>query len=146
MDTSQAHLGSGPSSKTGSKESTKTDNLSKDELTAVLKYGAQKMYVHRSLVPFVPFCPRFFLCYVLPSVPVRLSRFPPRSSLAFVGSHIPATSFPPSVSSPFCPLFTPTIPHTAPHPHPTFRLFLHLRLWLTAHAGFSLFCRNVIDD
>ena len=43
MDTSQAHL----SSKAGvtGKETTKPDNLSKDELTAVLKYGAQKMSV-----------------------------------------------------------------------------------------------------
>ena len=43
MDTSQAHLGSG--TKAVSKDSSKPDNLSKDELTAVLKYGAQKMYV-----------------------------------------------------------------------------------------------------
>ena len=41
MDTSQAHL----SSKPLPKDPTKPDNLSKDELTAVLKYGAQKMYV-----------------------------------------------------------------------------------------------------
>ncbi|KAL0956394.1 hypothetical protein HGRIS_002541 [Hohenbuehelia grisea] len=41
MDTSQAHL----SSKAGSvKDPHKPDNLSKDELTAVLKYGAQKMF------------------------------------------------------------------------------------------------------
>ncbi|TFL01506.1 SNF2 family N-terminal domain-containing protein [Pterulicium gracile] len=41
MDTSQAHL----SSKGGSaKETQKPENLSKDELTAVLKYGAQKMF------------------------------------------------------------------------------------------------------
>ncbi|OCB89362.1 transcription regulator [Sanghuangporus baumii] len=43
MDTSQAHL----SSKSGSQikdTSSKPDNLSKDELTAVLKYGAQKMF------------------------------------------------------------------------------------------------------
>lgn len=40
MDTSQAHL----SSKAGaSKENSKTADLSKDELHAVLKYGAQKM-------------------------------------------------------------------------------------------------------
>lgn len=39
MDTSQAHLGS----KSTQKDPQKTDNLSKDELTAVLKYGAQKM-------------------------------------------------------------------------------------------------------
>jgi len=40
MDTSQAHL----SSKASAKEPSKNDNsLSKDELTAVLKYGAQKM-------------------------------------------------------------------------------------------------------
>jgi hypothetical protein len=43
MDTSQAHL----SSKANVKELTKPDNLSKDELTAVLKYGAQRMWVFR---------------------------------------------------------------------------------------------------
>ena len=42
MDTSQAHLGT---KTTTTKEATKSDNLSKDELTAVLKYGAQKMSV-----------------------------------------------------------------------------------------------------
>jgi hypothetical protein len=41
MDTSQAHL----SSKAQVKDTSKPDNLSKDELTAVLKYGAQKMSV-----------------------------------------------------------------------------------------------------
>lgn len=48
MDTSQAHL----SNKAGTqvKDPHKPDNLSKDELTAVLKYGAQKMYVARSAV------------------------------------------------------------------------------------------------
>jgi chromodomain-helicase-DNA-binding protein 1 len=40
MDTSQAHLGT----KAQAKDTHKPDNLSKDELTAVLKYGAQKMY------------------------------------------------------------------------------------------------------
>ncbi|KAG5654408.1 hypothetical protein H0H81_003232 [Sphagnurus paluster] len=40
MDTSQAHL----SSKAQPKDAHKPDNLSKDELTAVLKYGAQKMF------------------------------------------------------------------------------------------------------
>ena len=42
MDTSQAHL----SSKSGSqsKDQAKPDNLSNEELTAVLKYGAQKMF------------------------------------------------------------------------------------------------------
>ncbi|PPR05826.1 hypothetical protein CVT26_010106 [Gymnopilus dilepis] len=40
MDTSQAHLGA----KGATKEPHKPDNLSKDELTAVLKYGAQKMF------------------------------------------------------------------------------------------------------
>ncbi|KAF7315507.1 ATP-dependent DNA helicase [Mycena indigotica] len=40
MDTSQAHL----SSKASTKDPSKPDNLSKDELTAVLKYGAQKMF------------------------------------------------------------------------------------------------------
>ena len=39
MDTSQAHL----SSKGVAKDPTKNDTLSKDELHAVLKYGAQKM-------------------------------------------------------------------------------------------------------
>lgn len=40
MDTSQAHL----SSKAGAtKENSKPSDLSKDELHAVLKYGAQKM-------------------------------------------------------------------------------------------------------
>lgn len=43
MDTSQAHLSSKPGEKT--KDPSKPDNLSKDELTAVLKYGAQKMSV-----------------------------------------------------------------------------------------------------
>ncbi|KAL4074153.1 SNF2 family N-terminal domain-containing protein [Scleroderma citrinum] len=41
MDTSQAHLSS-KGDKT--KDSVKADHLSKDELTAVLKYGAQKMF------------------------------------------------------------------------------------------------------
>lgn len=41
MDTSQAHL----SSKGGAKDPAKADALSKDELHAVLKYGAQKMCV-----------------------------------------------------------------------------------------------------
>ena len=40
MDTSQAHLSSKGEK---IKDSVKPDNLSKDELTAVLKYGAQKM-------------------------------------------------------------------------------------------------------
>ncbi len=40
MDTSQAHLSS---KATSQKDAQKTENLSKDELTAVLKYGAQKM-------------------------------------------------------------------------------------------------------
>ncbi|KAJ3568858.1 hypothetical protein NP233_g5430 [Leucocoprinus birnbaumii] len=40
MDTSQAHL----SSKAQGKDPQKPDNLSKEELTAVLKYGAQKMF------------------------------------------------------------------------------------------------------
>ncbi|KAI0318392.1 SNF2 family N-terminal domain-containing protein [Amylostereum chailletii] len=40
MDTSQAHL----SGKNLTKDLPKADNLSKDELTAVLKYGAQKMF------------------------------------------------------------------------------------------------------
>ena len=43
MDTSQAHLSS--KSGTQAKDTSKPENLSKDELTAVLKYGAQKMYV-----------------------------------------------------------------------------------------------------
>jgi chromodomain-helicase-DNA-binding protein 1 len=41
MDTSQAHLGAKVSATV--KENAKSDALSKDELTAVLKYGAQKM-------------------------------------------------------------------------------------------------------
>lgn len=41
MDTSQAHLGAKAVST--AKETAKSDALSKDELTAVLKYGAQKM-------------------------------------------------------------------------------------------------------
>ncbi|EGO25230.1 hypothetical protein SERLADRAFT_361029 [Serpula lacrymans var. lacrymans S7.9] len=42
MDTSQAHLSGKGIEKV--KEASKPDNLSKDELTAVLKYGAQKMF------------------------------------------------------------------------------------------------------
>ncbi|KAJ6587088.1 SNF2 family N-terminal domain-containing protein [Mycena vulgaris] len=42
MDTSQAHLSSKPNAQV--KDPQKPDNLSKDELTAVLKYGAQKMF------------------------------------------------------------------------------------------------------
>jgi len=42
MDTSQAHLSSKGEKV---KDAMKPDNLSKDELTAVLKYGAQKMQV-----------------------------------------------------------------------------------------------------
>ena len=47
MDTSQAHL----SSKGGSsiKDNGKASDLSKDELQAVLKYGAQKMCVYSSI-------------------------------------------------------------------------------------------------
>ena len=47
MDTSQAHL----SSKGGSsmKDNGKATDLSKDELQAVLKYGAQKMCVYLSI-------------------------------------------------------------------------------------------------
>jgi chromodomain-helicase-DNA-binding protein 1 len=41
MDTSQAHLSSKANAQI--KDPHKPDNLSKDELTAVLKYGAQKM-------------------------------------------------------------------------------------------------------
>lgn len=41
MDTSQAHL----SSKGSTKDTAKAETLSKDELHAVLKYGAQKMCV-----------------------------------------------------------------------------------------------------
>ena len=49
MDTSQAHL----SSKAGlQKDSAKPNDLSKDELHAVLKYGAQRMCV---------LCPSFVL-------------------------------------------------------------------------------------
>lgn len=49
MDTSQAHL-SGKSN--NGKDVTKPDNLSREELTAVLKYGAQKLCVPSS--PFLP--------------------------------------------------------------------------------------------
>ncbi|KZT42463.1 hypothetical protein SISSUDRAFT_980248 [Sistotremastrum suecicum HHB10207 ss-3] len=42
MDTSQAHLSTKPNA--NGKEPGKTDALSKDELTAVLKYGAQKIF------------------------------------------------------------------------------------------------------
>ncbi|KAJ7287825.1 SNF2 family N-terminal domain-containing protein [Mycena rebaudengoi] len=42
MDTSQAHLSS--KANVPAKDPHKPDNLSKDELTAVLKYGAQKMF------------------------------------------------------------------------------------------------------
>ena len=48
MDTSQAHFSS--KAPTNGKDNSKPENLSKDELTAVLKYGAQKMLV--CLVPF----------------------------------------------------------------------------------------------
>ena len=47
MDTSQAHLSSKAAS---SKDQQKPEQLSKDELTAVLKYGAQKMSVAPLLV------------------------------------------------------------------------------------------------
>ena len=40
MDTSQAHLSS---KATATKDSSKPNDLSKEELHAVLKYGAQKM-------------------------------------------------------------------------------------------------------
>lgn len=49
MDTSQGHLSAKATSTT--KDPHKPDNLSKDELTAVLKYGAQKMSAS-----FVLFC------------------------------------------------------------------------------------------
>lgn len=48
MDTSQAHLSS--KSGTQTRDAAKPDNLSKDELTAVLKYGAQKMCVSFGLI------------------------------------------------------------------------------------------------
>ena len=44
MDTSQAHLSS--KGNTSVKDNGKASDLSKDELQAVLKYGAQKMYVY----------------------------------------------------------------------------------------------------
>ncbi|KAJ7747341.1 SNF2 family N-terminal domain-containing protein [Mycena metata] len=44
MDTSQAHLGANAKASGQAKDPHKPDNLSKDELTAVLKYGAQKMF------------------------------------------------------------------------------------------------------
>lgn len=47
MDTSQAHLSSKAGSST--KDPSKPNDLSKDELHAVLKYGAQKMYVQSVL-------------------------------------------------------------------------------------------------
>jgi len=59
MDTSQAHL----SSKAQIKEVQKADNLSKDELTAVLKYGAQKMFVI-----FPRFCLVVFSCNLFSQV------------------------------------------------------------------------------
>jgi len=42
MDTSQAHFSS--KAPTNGKDNSKPENLSKDELTAVLKYGAQRMF------------------------------------------------------------------------------------------------------
>lgn len=60
MDTSQAHL----SSKATVKDPSKPDNLSKDELTAVLKYGAQKM----SVFIFIYFILRFLFPYVYFSI------------------------------------------------------------------------------
>jgi hypothetical protein len=44
MDTTQTHLGS--KSVAAAREAAKPDNLSKEELNSVLKYGAQKMCVH----------------------------------------------------------------------------------------------------
>lgn len=44
MDTSQAHLSS--KGNTSMKDNGKASDLSKDELQAVLKYGAQKMCVY----------------------------------------------------------------------------------------------------
>lgn len=56
MDTSQAHLSSkGP---TNGKDTSKPDNLSRDELTAVLKYGAQKMLVDTLFFHLPCFCHR----------------------------------------------------------------------------------------
>lgn len=43
MDTSQTHLSA--KGVAAVKEAAKPDNLSKEELNAVLKYGAQRMYV-----------------------------------------------------------------------------------------------------
>ena len=53
MDTSQAHLSSKATSV--SKDTSKPDNLSKDELTAVLKYGAQKMCVTTVLLSSITY-------------------------------------------------------------------------------------------
>lgn len=58
MDTSQAHL----SSKAQGKDPQKPDNLSKEELTAVLKYGAQKMLVQGLLAPNVRQAKLTFSC------------------------------------------------------------------------------------
>jgi chromodomain-helicase-DNA-binding protein 1 len=63
MDTSQAHLSSKGNSSV--KDHGKTSDLSKDELQAVLKYGAQRMYVYLSasesdkIQPSFAFPPRF---------------------------------------------------------------------------------------
>jgi hypothetical protein len=59
MDTSQAHL----SSKAQVKDTSKPENLSKDELTAVLKYGAQKMYV---------FSNYFLVLFISPTQPALI--------------------------------------------------------------------------
>jgi hypothetical protein len=51
MDTSQSHLGAGGSKSHAAKDPAKPENLTKDELTAVLKYGAQKMCVGFANLP-----------------------------------------------------------------------------------------------
>ena len=68
MDTSQAHLSSKPSAP---KDPHKPDNLSKDELTAVLKYGAQKMYVHQATLTVLVIC----LFSIVLTYPSSLFRF-----------------------------------------------------------------------
>jgi chromodomain-helicase-DNA-binding protein 1 len=82
MDTSQAHL----SSKATVKDPSKPDNLSKDELTAVLKYGAQKMSVlilsvDFALIPYFLISLNFYIwssglfLIVTDMVPLRFSFF-----------------------------------------------------------------------
>ena len=72
MDTSQAHL----SSKATTKDASKPNDLSKEELHAVLKYGAQKMYVHTlSHTPSRPPAAIISARCVLTDSPVSFARF-----------------------------------------------------------------------